>query len=57
MRLGGSGRFALIGSGLVKQPSELPPAEKQQAIVTPQKDLARFKERFNEAINRSRNWR
>lgn len=53
----GTGRFALIGSGLVKQPSELPPAEKPQAIVTPQKDLARFKERFNEAINRSRNWR
>ncbi len=29
----GTGRFALIGNGLVEHPSDLPPTEKPRAIV------------------------
>jgi glycerol kinase len=53
----GTGRFALIGSGLVKQPSELPEAEKPKTIISPHQDLTHLKQRFDEAILRSRNWR
>jgi len=53
----GTGRLALIGSGMVKKLSELPPADKPQAIITPSKDLTNLQELFAEAVNRSRNWR
>ncbi len=53
----GTGRLALIGSGLVKNLSELPPAEKPQATITPRKDLTHLIELFAEAVNRSRKWR
>ena len=53
----GTGRLALIGSGLVKDISELPPAEKPRAIITPRQDLTHFKDLFAEAVNRARNWR
>ena len=56
----GTGRFALIGSGLVNKLSELPPAEKPQAIITPRQDLdhlTELKELFAEAVKRARNWR
>ena len=53
----GTGRFALIGSGLVARPSDLPPAEKPKALIKPRKDSTLFKHRFNEATKRSRNWR
>jgi len=53
----GTGRFALIGSGLVGQPSELPAAEEPKTIVSPNQDLTTLKQRFDEAIIRSRNWR
>jgi glycerol kinase len=53
----GTGRLALIGSGMVKDLSELPPAGKPQAIIPPRKDLRHLKELFAEAVNRSRKWR
>lgn len=53
----GTGCFALIGSGLVRQPSELPATEEPKAIISPQDDLTLLKQRFDEAILRSRNWR
>ena len=53
----GTGRLALIGSGLVKGLSELPEAEKHKTLIHPRKDLTRLKKRFDEATKRSRNWR
>jgi glycerol kinase len=53
----GAGRLALIGSGAVKDLSELPPAEKPSAIIMPRRDLTHLKALFAEAVNRSRNWR
>ena len=53
----GTGRFALIGNGMVKNLSDLAPAEKPRAIVIPQKDLTHLKALFDDAVNRSRNWR
>lgn len=53
----GTGRLALIGSGMVKDLSELPPAEKPQAIISPRNDLTHLKDLFAEAVNRSRKWR
>ncbi|UCF91720.1 MAG: hypothetical protein JSW39_26180, partial [Desulfobacterales bacterium] len=53
----GTGRLALIGSGMVKDLSELPPAEKPQAIITPRRDLTYLQELFAEAVHRARKWR
>jgi glycerol kinase len=53
----GTGRFALIGNGLVKQPCDLPLAEEPNATISPQQDITHLKQRFGEAIMRSRNWR
>jgi len=53
----GTGRFALIGSGLVNHPSELPVAERPKAHIFPRNDLTHLKKRFDEATERSRNWR
>ena len=53
----GTGRLALIGSGLVKQTSDLPQAEEPNTIITPRDDLTHHKNRFNEAIKRAINWR
>jgi glycerol kinase len=53
----GTGCFALIGSGLVKRLSDLPPAEKPKAILSPRQDMSHLKQRFGEAVMRSRNWR
>ncbi|UCD80406.1 MAG: hypothetical protein JSW26_02955, partial [Desulfobacterales bacterium] len=53
----GTGRFALIGSGLVKDLSDLAPADKPKTIIHPLQDLTHFKARFDDAAARSRNWR
>ena len=53
----GTGRFALIGAGAVKQPTALPEADEPKAIIIPQKDLSHLKDLFQEAVARSRNWR
>jgi glycerol kinase len=53
----GTGRLALIGSGVVKNFADLAPAPKPQKIITPREDLTHFKNRFDEAVARSRNWR
>jgi glycerol kinase len=53
----GTAIFALIGSGLVKNTSDLPPADEQKSIIIPRTDLTHFIERFGEAIARSRKWR
>jgi glycerol kinase len=53
----GTGCFALIGSGLIKQLSDLPPAKEPKAIISPHRDITRLKQRFGEAVMRSRNWR
>lgn len=53
----GTARFALIGSGLVKNTSDLPPADEPKSIIIPRTDLTHFMERFGEAIARSRKWR
>jgi glycerol kinase len=53
----GTGRFALIGSGLVKDLSDLAPAENPRTIITPREDLTHLQARFNAAVTRSRNWR
>ncbi len=53
----GTARFALIGSGLVKNTSDLPPADEPKSIIIPRTDLTHFMERFGEATARSRKWR
>jgi glycerol kinase len=53
----GTGRLALIGSGMVKDLAELPAAEKPQAVIAPNKDLTHLKERYAEAVRRARKWR
>ncbi|CAB1063022.1 Glycerol kinase (EC [Olavius sp. associated proteobacterium Delta 1] len=53
----GTGRLALIGSGMVKNLSDLTPAQKPQKIITPRNDLTYLKARFDDAVTRSRNWR
>jgi len=53
----GTGRLALIGSGIVKNLNDLAPAPKPQKIITPHKDLAYLKVRFEDAVSRCRNWR
>ncbi len=53
----GTGRFALIGNGMVKNLSDLAPAEKPKSVVSPLKDLTHLKALFGDAVDRSRNWR
>jgi glycerol kinase len=53
----GTGRFALIGSGVVNQTSELPAADEPKAIISPHQDLSHLKDRFEDAVARSQNWR
>jgi len=53
----GTGCFALIGSGLVKNLSDLAPAGKPKTIIHPRIDLTHFKARFDDAVTRSKNWR
>jgi glycerol kinase len=53
----GTGRLALIGSGIVKNISDLTPAPKPQKAITPRNDLTHLKARFDDAIARARNWR
>jgi glycerol kinase len=53
----GTGRVASIGSGMVKDLSDLTPAPKPQKVITPRDDLTHLKDRFDEAVTRSRNWR
>jgi glycerol kinase len=53
----GTGRLALIGSGIVKNLSDLAPASKPRKIIMPRSDLTHLKARFDDAVTRSRNWR
>jgi glycerol kinase len=53
----GTGKFALIGCGMAKDTSDLPAADKPGAVITARTDLTRLKERFDDAIERSRKWR
>jgi glycerol kinase len=53
----GTGCFALIGSGLVKDLPDLAPAGKPKAIIRPRQDLTHLKARFDDAVTRARNWR
>ncbi|MBC8247461.1 MAG: glycerol kinase [Deltaproteobacteria bacterium] len=53
----GTAIFALIGSGLVKDTSDLPPADEPKSIIIPRTDLTGFLKRFGEATARSRKWR
>jgi glycerol kinase len=53
----GTGRFALIGSGMVKNLSDLAPAKKPKTVIKPRNDLTHLKARFDDAVTRSRNWR
>ena len=53
----GTGRLVLIGSGMVNDLSDLLPAEKPRAIISPRRDLTHLKELFAEAVRRSRRWR
>jgi glycerol kinase len=53
----GTGRFALIGNGMVKDLSDLAPAKKPKTVLNSRKDLTHFKALFNDAVNRARNWR
>jgi glycerol kinase len=53
----GTGRFALIGNGMVKNLSDLAPAEKPKSVVSPQQDLTHLKTLFDDAVDRSKNWR
>jgi hypothetical protein len=53
----GTGRLALIGSGLVKNLSDLAPAPKPKKIIHPRKDLTHLKVHFDDAVSRARNWR
>jgi len=53
----GTGRFALIGSGMVKNLSDLAPAKKPKTVIKPRKDLTHLKALFDDAVTRSRNWR
>lgn len=53
----GTAIFTLIGAGLVKDTSELPPPDEPKSIIIPRTDLSDFLERFGEAITRARKWR
>ena len=53
----GTGRFALIGSGLVKRTADLPAAGEPRAVIIPRADLTHLKARFDDAIARSKSWR
>jgi glycerol kinase len=53
----GTGRFALIGRGLVKNFSDLAPSGKPKAIIHPRQDLTHLKARYDDAVTRSRSWR
>ena len=53
----GTGRFALIGSGAVDNLSDLAPAGKPKTIIKPRQELTHLKARFDDAVNRSRDWR
>ena len=53
----GTGRFALIGSRMVADPSDFTAAVKPKTIIHPRKDLTHLKARFDEAVARARNWR
>ena len=53
----GTGKLALIGYGMAKDTSDLPVADKPSAIITSRTDLTHLKERFDDAIDRSRKWR
>ncbi len=53
----GTGRFALLGSGLVNDLSGLPPPAPPKKVIRPQQDLSPLKARFDEAVSRARNWR
>ncbi len=53
----GTARFTLLGSGLAKTVSDLPPAAPPRKKFLPRQDLSPLKERFAEAVSRSRNWR
>ncbi len=53
----GTGKLALIGYGMAKDTSDLPAADKPSAIITSRTDLTHLKERFDDAIERSRKWR
>jgi glycerol kinase len=53
----GTGRLALIGSGVVKDLCDLAPPPKARKIITPRKDLHHLKARFDDAVTRARNWR
>jgi len=53
----GTGRLALIGSGIEKSLTDLAPAPKPQKTIAPRKDLTYLKPRFDDAVSRCRNWR
>jgi glycerol kinase len=53
----GTGRFALIGSRMVADPSDFTAAVKPKTIIHPRKDLTHLKARFDEAVARARSWR
>lgn len=53
----GTARFALLGSGLVKNLSGLPKPDPPKKVIRPRQDLSPLKPRFDEAVSRARNWR
>ena len=53
----GTGYLSLIGSGMVKSVSELPLNAISKRSIRPLNNFTHLKERFDEAVERSRNWR
>ena len=53
----GTGRFALIGSRMVNDPTDFTAAVKPKTLIHPRKDLTHLKARFDEAVARARSWR
>ena len=53
----GTGRFALLGSGLAKTIPDLPEASPPKTVLSPTKDLSQFRSLFEEAVKRCRNWK
>ncbi len=53
----GTGRFALLGSGLVRDVAGLPPGDPPRRVLQPRRDLSALKPLFADAVSRARNWR
>lgn len=53
----GTGYLSLIGSGMAKSVSELPFGTVSETILRQRNNFSHFQGRFDEAVERSRNWR